>query len=71
MSKYSTDEELLAAQRELLALIDQCKPCEEVSIAYAKYVLLRHDMNKVQTAKALGIDRRTLYRWLEPAKRVG
>jgi len=44
----------------------------ELEVAYARRVLIKNGGNKKKTARLLGIDRRTLYRWLgereEPAE---
>jgi two-component system response regulator AtoC len=42
---------------------------EELRQAYIEYVLERVKGNRSRAARILGIDRRTLYRWL-PAKRA-
>ena len=36
----------------------------EIEVAYARRVLIKNGGNKKKTARLLGIDRRTLYRWL-------
>lgn len=41
-----------------------------VSMAYVQHVLMLFRGNKSQAAKALGIDRRSLYRWLAKIHKI-
>jgi DNA-binding NtrC family response regulator len=51
------------AYKKLLSLISEAKPLHEVDRAYAAFVLLRNNGNKLQASKRLQVDRRTLQRW--------
>lgn len=43
--------------------IVEVRPLHEIVMAYVEYSLARHKNNKVHTAKALEVDRRSLQRW--------
>ena len=45
-------------------VIDVHGTVREVSIAYVRYALACYADNKVRTAEQIGIDRRTIQRWL-------
>ncbi len=44
-------------------------PLERMSRLYAEYMLQVHGNNKLRTADALGIDRRTVQRWAKKTER--
>lgn len=48
---------------ELKASKDEIMPLGEMILTYVKAVLAIYEGNKTRTAKALGIDRRAMYRW--------
>jgi transcriptional regulator with PAS, ATPase and Fis domain len=55
----------MPAKFEFGATLDEDMPTlVELAQDYIEHVLARHDGNKTQAAKALGLDRRSLYRWL-------
>jgi len=49
---------------ELGALIERQATLREVMLAYVRYVVARRGGNKQQAALQMGIDRRTIQRWL-------
>ncbi len=61
MSKKPTVEE---AFEELMGRITRRAPLREVSIAYVHYALACFDNNKVVTARQIGVDRRSIQRWM-------
>lgn len=56
------------ARRFLHDEIDRHATLREVSIAYVAYVLACLGGNKVLTARAIGIDRRTIQRWFKSGR---
>lgn len=56
MSNTKTFEDLNAA-------IAAEAPLKDIMKLYTAYILAQNDNNKVRTAKALGMDRRTIQRW--------
>jgi DNA-binding protein Fis len=57
------------ALEALLALVKGCAPLKGVAVAYVKYVLKCTAGNKVHAAARIGIDRRTIQRWLKPERK--
>ena len=57
-----------AARRVLDSEIDRHATLKEVSLAYVAYVVACLGGNKVLTARAIGIDRRTIQRWFKSAR---
>lgn len=45
--------------------ITSMAPLQEVMMRYVEYVLSRHENNKCHAARTLGINRRTIQRWLK------
>lgn len=69
----SGDDEAASPQRRLVkrtraaldAAIDRGAPVKEVVMSYVLYFLARFEPRKIHAAMRLGIDRRTIQRWLK------
>lgn len=60
-----TDERArVSARKKLDELIDAHESLRDVSMAYVMYVLICFEGNKVHAGEQIGIDRRTIQRWL-------
>lgn len=56
-----------SARDRLVEAIDAREPLtlRKLSYLYVSHVLERHTGNKLNAARALGIDRRTIHRWVK------
>ena len=68
LAEIDNSNQVDEAYRELIRLTIAIAPIRVVMFAYVKYALARHESNKFRTAKALGIDRRSLQRWTKSGK---
>ncbi len=66
ITAYVADERFAPAKS--LSLADDRPPLEELSRRYAQIVLAENDGNKTRAAEILGINRRTLYRYLDASE---
>jgi DNA-binding NtrC family response regulator len=59
----SINAEAISAKQALEAAIERGDTLENVSQAYARYMLAAKNGNKVHASRQLGVDRRSMQRW--------